>query len=1662
MIREFWQNVDKVVDFRANEIVELKKRRALDQHLNFLVGAADKITSLIHENFATQSNGRSSTVLSKSSDDFEMDSESDDNESTLDVEEANGTKGSVEEELDELSKEQDMDMDQLLTSLPEGYLESLGYSVPTKDIQPDINESLNDEQTRTTADLEQEEEGANFNEKPDLRNVDYNKLNSENSEVRRQQLDNIAEAALEFQPRGYTLETTEVKTEVPFLLTGQLREYQLVGLDWLVTLYEKNLNGILADEMGLGKTIQTIALLAHLACARAVWGPHLIIVPTSVLLNWEMELKKWCPSLKVLNYFGSAKERAEKRKGWSKSNAFHICITSYKLVTQDIRAFKNKAWQYLILDEAQNIKNFRSQRWQLLIGLRSRRRLLLTGTPLQNSLMELWALLHFLMPNVFASHDDFREWFHCPITGMVEGNTEVDQALVQRLHKILRPFILRRLKSEVEKQLPTKTERVLLCHLSKRQRYLYNEFLSKTSTVENLKTGSMFSVLGVIMQLRKCCNHPNLFEPRPVVSPLFIQPISPQFSSRIFSINQKLDASELCYGNSFSSDFVWKTFKELLLNGNFGNNSVDEHQILPLIDGLKFVMDKNGGHFYRPKIIQEHGEDELICNGLEENSSNPIEFVNNTRKRKMSPQEATTSSELCLKIKANTESNRILPNFLKSPSFRLNTLIQKKENENKRIGVWLSTSLKQFSKPLISTELMNFCRIIPNNFQLEEPLTTKLPKIKRFNGQSIIDEINERIGQNLLEWIENSLNSFLICVQRLLVERCFEPPQRFTLQQENLRLLTHNIYSSQISLAHKAELAAKLEFPELRLIEYDCGKLQVLARLLEQLYENKHRCLIFTQMSKMLDILQAFLSHHNYNYFRLDGSTHIDQRQAMMERFNTDSSIFCFILSTRSGGIGVNLTGADTVIFYDSDWNPTMDAQAQDRCHRIGQTRNVTIYRLISERTIEENILTKSTQKRRLGEMTIDEGEFTPDFFKSANNLRELFNNEETVANILKENEELIKNNKTSTKELEMAMLSVEDTQDVLAAQKAKEENNVDLIEFDENTLNNGRGGGGGEERGNSCGYIESPSEQYLELINELKPIERYAVNFLTNEYRPALDKEFEETEALIRAKQKEFLQDSSEDDVSDKGSIISKKSSKNGKQQKHNNKTIEEQQQNITFDANLNELPFFATLDMPFEEIPAWMPPSPPNSILDLEEENWNFNSFEDSFFYEPYQMPEECLPQLPPLISINEIPPRISIRRQRKFLNLTTTTEDYLSSLPLSPKISPPPPSIPKHRKRTGSAASRGSSVTSGRRSRLDQHNKGLLSISTPPNTTTTPSTLLLSPPGTPSLISSSTTTIPIEKTTREEKLNIHQRPVQPSKSNVTIPGTVPSSSFSSLDESIESTVRKSRKQAGHGPISRYISRNNGQPPQKCEERLPSDPSRSVFRLVCPEWRTNPSLLNLPQGIEDHDYEGQPIWSANEDIRLLKALTSKHGMDTYTTPTTAQNVNSFQPNWDFVSQYVNVCSSHYRSPRQCALRYQNQVLHCDESSSFDRASSSRKRQQSTSLLTSVIVDNNFCNTDTTNLVRRRAGLITEITKQNRLKYLPEKQQQQQTHHHHYSSQQILCLTGRLPQHQEQRLLELGARYTNVVRPMDVLDVKFIKKQQHLTENNNTNNNNT
>jgi SNF2 family DNA or RNA helicase len=146
-----------------------------------------------------------------------------------------------------------------------------------------------------------------------------------------------------------------------------------------------------------------------------------------------------------------------------------------------------------------------------------------------------------------------------------------------------------------------------------------------------------------------------------------------------------------------------------------------------------------------------------------------------------------------------------------------------------------------------------------------------------------------------------------------------------------------------VSRFHEAAVRQSLSFPDRRLVQFDCGKLQALAELLRERKAGGHRCLIFTQMTHMLDILETFLNLHDHTYVRLDGATRVDERQRLMERFNRDPRVFCFILSTRSGGLGINLVGADTVVFYDSDWNPAMDAQAQDRAHRIGQTRDVHI-----------------------------------------------------------------------------------------------------------------------------------------------------------------------------------------------------------------------------------------------------------------------------------------------------------------------------------------------------------------------------------------------------------------------------------------------------------------------------------------------------------------------------------------------------------------------------------------------------------------------------------------------------------------------------------------------------------------------------------------------
>ncbi|XP_066594643.1 helicase domino isoform X3 [Prorops nasuta] len=1417
-IKTFWTNVEKLVEYKQQTRLDEKRKKALDQHLNFIVGQTEKYSTWLTEGLnktegpqsvpaSINSSRISSPILtgkSHSDEEFEPNQSSDDDEETIaKAEEEMKSTTNHKEEVELLKKESEIPLEDLLKDLPADYLEDRNRSLSpdTKEVveeekttdgdtdfvaasdessdeedtimeqeklekNEDHKKELDDLQAENEmsidelmakygnmsdtpmeidesdkeSDKESEKDDEQGNEEPsssseneseesdddeteDLKNNSENEgdvglkslledlsteqLNESKTEDRSEahnEMDDVAALAESIQPKGNTLLTTSVVTKIPFLLKHSLREYQHIGLDWLVTMYERKLNGILADEMGLGKTIQTIALLAHLACEKGNWGPHLIIVPTSVMLNWEMECKKWCPGFKILTYYGTQKERKQKRTGWTKPNAFHICITSYKLVIQDHQSFRRKKWKYLILDEAQNIKNFKSQRWQLLLNFQTQRRLLLTGTPLQNNLMELWSLMHFLMPNVFQSHREFKEWFSNPVTGMIEGNSEYNENIIRRLHKVLRPFLLRRLKAEVEKQLPKKYEHVVMCRLSKRQRYLYDDFMSRAKTKETLASGNLLSVINVLMQLRKVCNHPNLFEVRPTVSPFQMEAIEFFTASLVWSVLdydpfKHIDLSSL---NFLLSDLEFthtafmahrtrklQTPRKLIEeidslpdppprcpSGKIKINVTLSNQVKPSTPQFQAKLKNFTGILPTPKVgtsptrrvgpspltlnnqntpghgvtlrvssgqqlqgyslqlVQHHGSVKAIPVGpLTQSTASTPTTTSNTQRIAVSNtniRDGLQKLTQTVTVKQGDSVQRIsVPSFaqlvqtstgkhiiLTSSQQNTNTvsfpvvtsggqrltvlskslmgLSSSCGGVNKVVGSVVTTTSGTSGRPVMRVPPLNLNNsqgqasasngqqsqakgVTTRQSQKEaERLQTKerprseffLPRLEEERRQrrqqklETIANINEKrcaacplYGEDLFialridkpstscrwhdGWIHckktknlRTRKQFFSHTEALaeairsteqIVEELKEVFERFVLyvpavrapspkfhvshppphklwNLQHMQMQLQRDLSPKCSILHPVASAMLTQFPDPRLIQYDCGKLQSLDQLLRKLKSSSHRALIFTQMTRMLDVLEAFLNYHGYIYLRLDGTTRVDQRQLLMERFNGDKRIFCFILSTRSGGVGVNLTGADTVIFYDSDWNPTMDAQAQDRCHRIGQTRDVHIYRLISERTVEENILKKANQKRLLGDLAIEGGNFTTAYFKSST-IQDLFNIDQSendasarMAEVLdRDREKAVKDagqeEKVAMGALESALAAAEEELDVQAAKTAKAEAVADLAEFDENIPL--------EEADKEDVHVSKAEQEVQNLVSQLTPIERYAMKFV-------------------------------------------------------------------------------------------------------------------------------------------------------------------------------------------------------------------------------------------------------------------------------------------------------------------------------------------------------------------------------------------------------------------------------------------------------------------------------------------------------------------------------------------------------------------------------------
>ncbi|ORM39343.1 Helicase SRCAP [Babesia sp. Xinjiang] len=930
---------------------------------------------------------------------------------------------------------------------------------------------------------------------------------TEESDARYQSDADVERTGLSDEEQNDASVSASDQVQVPPLIKAVLRPYQLEGLRWLASLYRKGSNGILADEMGLGKTLQTIALLAHLACDHGNWGPHLIVVPTSVLLNWEMEFKKFCPGFMILSYYGSPTERAKKRIGWNREYAFNVCIASYATVVQDAYILKRKSWVYMVLDEAQNIKNFNSKRWQTLLTFNTQGRLLLTGTPLQNSLQELWSLMHFILPDIFTSHTEFKEWFSDPLTESIEreqmgttgaiADSQTSQ-LVKKLHTVLRPYLLRRLKKDVEKQMPSKYEHVIKCYLSRRQRVLYDEFITSRSAVEILKNPNYRSMLFVLMQLRKICNHPDQLQSRSVESPyydpgfmedlmvpsMFILPdsrsdmklyhyetlsVKPQKPRMLpITLDARGPVERIALPISFLKSFGGcKVPLQQIYRPN--TNTYDENtRQLPVVSRIPaskcIATRKSGGKrkirlsntlvemmlSYDPYLplkracTWRNGVSGTFVTGSEassgvvaspesssmigskkigarvtssvENEAKKIDlvtpkntatdvlqkgdgryplhihnyFADGLREVSLSDGDTFQSSRSCQKT----------PSTLGSKIDSYNSVVETIDFPPANIGAVgeSDTSVIVNRRELLDVD----DRFFIERFSIERRPKPKSPAFCTLVQPTVDDVVDKHWW--LLSRFVCTTGRRIECNPRRIVTVgpggiVWNRRQEITIERVQTKLLHRSSFKYFKGSKHTIEHVRgmqKVLFPPRSLLHDDCGKFLVLGPLLKKLKSEGHRCLLYTQFSKMLDILENWINYMGFTYVRLDGSTKVDMRQRIVTRFNENAKIFLFISSTRAGGVGLTLTGADTVIFYDTDWNPAMDRQAMDRCHRIGQTREVNVYRLISEHTVEENIWRKQLQKRRLDDIVVDKGHFDTD-------THNWFSNVNTLMNILKE-----------------------------------------------------------------------------------------------------------------------------------------------------------------------------------------------------------------------------------------------------------------------------------------------------------------------------------------------------------------------------------------------------------------------------------------------------------------------------------------------------------------------------------------------------------------------------------------------------------------------------------------------------------------------------------
>lgn len=793
--------------------------------------------------------------------------------------------------------------------------------------------------------------------------------------------------------------------EQPRDLACTLKPYQVKGLNWLTNLYEQGINGILADEMGLGKTVQTISLLAHLAETRGIWGPFLVISPTSTLPNWANEIARFYPSFKVLPYYGIAKQRASLRKLLSpnylhrEDSPVHIVVTSYNLVVQDEKYISRIHWEYMILDEAHAIKSASSVRWQTLLSFgQTRNRLLLTGTPIQNNMGELWALLHFIMPTLFDSHNEFAEWFSKDIEDHVAGASTLNEHQLNRLHMILKPFMLRRVKIDVQNELPSKTEILVSCDLTSRQRALYsgirkrlsiNELFDRISLSTNSNRASektqTKTLMNIVMQFRNVCNHPEIIDKSQAESPIQFGPLPPPilaYSTIIAAANEsylnisipRLFYRELFFespeggvesGQSTRRKWLHSRFsvyaQEHIHGSIFGGrfesgelprqaagsnaNSMDTDGVV----SPKVLYKPDGDHTWDFVRLSDSSPAEVDWLA----SANPIfrwfaELAQEDRNLQLAYEGAASdeNSTIIRPLQRRKNMLRIVP--LESPV------------ASHKAASWDVLSDLLCLEPERRLD-DNASLLVHTQGLYNSPVWSATPTMycsdRRFHSYQTQFETNNFVTQLLLGSARSKDGPEFLC-RSVSSVRLRQPTPGIA------RPLLNLFGSSAIRVPRYADLVR------------DSGKMKKLDHLLKDLKRGGHRVLVYSQFTEVLDLLEDFMCVRGHKSVRLDGSSKLDERRDVVDAFQTDPTIFVFLLSTRAGGLGINLTAADTVVFYDSDWNPTMDAQAMDRAHRLGQTRPVTVYRLITRNSVEERILQRAKQKGAIQNLVIQGGRF--------------------------------------------------------------------------------------------------------------------------------------------------------------------------------------------------------------------------------------------------------------------------------------------------------------------------------------------------------------------------------------------------------------------------------------------------------------------------------------------------------------------------------------------------------------------------------------------------------------------------------------------------------------------------------------------------------------